>query len=38
MTMWQQGYLEELIAVVGIREGKPELIELKLEKEGVDGK
>lgn len=38
MTMWQQGCLEELIAVVGIREGKPELIELKLEKEGVDGK
>ena len=36
--MWQQGCLEEDIAVAGVREGEPELIELKMEKEGIDGK
>lgn len=38
VNMWQQGCLEEDIAVAGVREGEPELIELKMEKEGIDGK
>ena len=38
VNMRQQGCLEEVIAVAGVREGEPELTELKIEKEGIDGK